>query len=294
MIDVYIALFMGLTLMFFALAEKYPEKRRLFLTLMYIAAGLGVMTKGPVAAALPALVFLIYLAAERRLRSVRQMMLIPGALIVAAIVLPWYLAIYSEHGWLYIKDFLLRDNLSRYTEPVWGPRRGYFFYLPVMLGDLFPWSWFLFAAIGAMVIPTFRKLLRSLRSQRQPAQANSSGEALEAAGSTLITSQTKLLLIWIAVMSSFTRYRATKKISISHPSTRQQRRWSASGWRQPFSGRRPTRQRLSGGSQRLWDCSILLLGGTVFYGFRGQRVRSARRDGCQAWLAFGGGMSFWH
>ena len=43
-------MFMALTLLFFALAERYPERRRLFLLLMYASVGLGVLTKGPVAA----------------------------------------------------------------------------------------------------------------------------------------------------------------------------------------------------------------------------------------------------
>ena len=52
-IDIYISMFMALTLLFFALAERYPDRRRLFLLLMYASVGLGVLTKGPVAAALP-------------------------------------------------------------------------------------------------------------------------------------------------------------------------------------------------------------------------------------------------
>ena len=67
-------------------------------------------------------------------------MLGPGLLIVLAIVSPWYAAVYSEHGWHYIKSFLLDDNISRYTQPVWGPRRSLFFYIPVLAGDLLPWS----------------------------------------------------------------------------------------------------------------------------------------------------------
>ena len=160
MIDVYIAMFMGLTLLFFALAERYPEKRRTFLALMYISVGLGIMTKGPVAAALPALAFLIYFAVTRQLSQIRKMMLISGALIVAAIVLPWYLAIYAQHGIGYIETFLLKDNLSRYTQPIWGPRRSIFFYIPVMLGDLFPWSLFLFAVILALIVPSLYRFFQ--------------------------------------------------------------------------------------------------------------------------------------
>ncbi len=145
-IDVYIALFMALVLMFFLMAEKYPHRRRTYLALMYASVGLGVMTKGPIAAALPALAFLVYLAAFKKLSRLREMMLPLGALIVALIVLPWYVAVYEQHGWGYIESFIFKDNFSRFTEPVWGPRRGVFFYLPVMLGDLFPWSLFLIIA----------------------------------------------------------------------------------------------------------------------------------------------------
>jgi 4-amino-4-deoxy-L-arabinose transferase-like glycosyltransferase len=143
MIDVYLAAFMALALLMFVLAERTPGRRRLYLTLMYVSVGLGVMTKGPVAAVLPAAALVIYLTIYRRFDKLRKMMLPTGFVIVAAIVLPWYIAIYSQHGWGYIETFILQDNFSRYTQAVWGPRRGLFFYLPALLGDFFPWSLFL-------------------------------------------------------------------------------------------------------------------------------------------------------
>src|SRR6185436_10995091 len=74
-IDVYISMFMGLTLLFFTLSERHPERRRMYLLLMYVAVGLGVLTKGPVAAALPGLVFALYLLVHRQLGRVRSMRL---------------------------------------------------------------------------------------------------------------------------------------------------------------------------------------------------------------------------
>ena len=74
-IDIYISMFMAGTLLFFALAERYPERRRLFLLLMYATVGLGVLTKGPVAAALPGLVFALYLVVHGELKRVREMMI---------------------------------------------------------------------------------------------------------------------------------------------------------------------------------------------------------------------------
>src|SRR6185436_2580591 len=99
MIDVYVSMFMALALLLFVLAEKHPEKRRLLLALMYASAGLGVLTKGPVAVFLPAVALIIYLIICRRLNTLRELMLPTGLLIVALIVLPWYVAIYAQHGW---------------------------------------------------------------------------------------------------------------------------------------------------------------------------------------------------
>ena len=149
-IDIWISAFLALTLAFFALSERQPARRRLYLALMYVSIGLGVLTKGPVAIALPALAFGLYLIVRRELRRVREMMIPLGVLIIAVIVVPWYAALYREHGWTYIQSFLISENVERFTQGV-GVRqhRGPWFYLPVVLSDSFPWSLLLFAAAAA-------------------------------------------------------------------------------------------------------------------------------------------------
>jgi 4-amino-4-deoxy-L-arabinose transferase-like glycosyltransferase len=150
-IDIYITMFMGLTLLFFALADRYPERRRLFLVLMYVSVGLGVLTKGPVAAVVPGLVFGVYLLVRRELPRVSEMMIPAGLGIVLAIVVPWYFVLYVRHGWTHIASFLLGENIARFTEGYGVDSvRGPLFYLPVLFSDSFPWSAFLFAsAVGS-------------------------------------------------------------------------------------------------------------------------------------------------
>jgi 4-amino-4-deoxy-L-arabinose transferase-like glycosyltransferase len=150
-IDIWITAFLSLTVMFFALSEQYPERRRRYLTLMYVSVALGVLTKGPVAIALPALAFAVYLAVRGELKRVTQMMIPLGLVILAVIIVPWYAALYHEHGWTYIKSFLINENVERFTSGV-GVRqhRGPWFYLPIVLSDSFPWSLLLpCAAIAA-------------------------------------------------------------------------------------------------------------------------------------------------
>jgi 4-amino-4-deoxy-L-arabinose transferase-like glycosyltransferase len=149
-IDIYISMFMALTLLFFALAERYPSRRRPFLLLMYAAVGLGVLTKGPVAAALPGLVFGLYLLLNGELKRVREMMIPAGTLVVAVLVLPWYAALYHRYGWTYISSFIRGENIARYTEGVGvQSSRGPWFYLPVVFTDSAPIALMLVGA-GAM------------------------------------------------------------------------------------------------------------------------------------------------
>jgi 4-amino-4-deoxy-L-arabinose transferase-like glycosyltransferase len=148
-IDIYTAAFLGLTLLFFVLAETEPTRRRQWLVAMYVAAGFGVLTKGPVAVLLPALVFTAYLFATGRLATIRRMLLPAGTLIVAVIVVPYYAALYAQHGWTYIKAFVVQENLARFAEGVGAPSRGPLFYLPVVFADLyFPWSLLLLAGLA--------------------------------------------------------------------------------------------------------------------------------------------------
>ena len=139
-IDVWITCFMALALAFFVMAERHPDQRRKWLICMYAAIGLGVMTKGPVALVLPALVCGLWLLLERRLGDLRRLMLVPGLLIVLAIVVPREVVVYAAHGWSRIADFWITENFGRYTSEMVAGERGPAFYLPVLFGDLFPWA----------------------------------------------------------------------------------------------------------------------------------------------------------
>ncbi len=145
-IDIYISMFMGLTLLFFALSERFPARRRLFLILMYASVGFGVLTKGPVAAVVPGLVFALYLLAHRELHRAKDMLIPLGTLIVLAIVVPWYAALYSRDGWTYIWSFFVGENVGRFAAGMGVEQsRGPGFYAPVIFTDSFPWSLFLIA-----------------------------------------------------------------------------------------------------------------------------------------------------
>jgi 4-amino-4-deoxy-L-arabinose transferase-like glycosyltransferase len=149
-IDIWITAFLSLTLTFFALSEHYPDRRRRYLVLMYVSIGLGVLTKGPVAIALPALAFALYFAGRRDLKRIGDVMIPLGLVILAVIVVPWYAALYHEYGWTYIKSFLVNENVERFTSGTGvGQHRAIWWYLPIVLSDSFPWSLLLPCAAAA-------------------------------------------------------------------------------------------------------------------------------------------------
>ena len=194
-IDIYITLFMAATLLFFALAERYPNRRRLFLALMYVSVGLGVLTKGPVAVALPGLVFFLYLFAHRELRRVTQMMVPAGALIVLAIVVPWYAALYARDGWTHIASFFVGENLGRFSDGIgFETDRGPEFYLGVLFSDGFPWALMLFPALAM-----WWRHRRPATEYRPPARIQS------------------LLFIWIAAITVFFSFSASKQDLYIYP-----------------------------------------------------------------------------
>jgi 4-amino-4-deoxy-L-arabinose transferase-like glycosyltransferase len=201
-IDIYISMFMALTLLFFALAERYPERRRAFLVLMYVSVGLGVLTKGPVAAALPALVFAVYLIVHRELGRVRRMLIPAGLLIVLAITVPWYAALYHRYGWTYITSFFVGENIARYTEGIGvETRRGPSFYIPVVFSDSFPWSLCLLGGAG-LWIADWRARRSAFVPQPGPGAATAASLAFRVR---------TLLWLWVLVTVGFFTFSAAKQ-----------------------------------------------------------------------------------
>jgi 4-amino-4-deoxy-L-arabinose transferase-like glycosyltransferase len=107
---------------------------------MYAAIGLGVLTKGPVALLLPAAVIGLWLLIEGRLAEIKTLSLPLGALVVLAIVVPWYAALHGRYGWDPIVSFFVGENVGRFANSMTTDRSPLFF-AGVLFGDiLLPWA----------------------------------------------------------------------------------------------------------------------------------------------------------
>ncbi len=107
-------------------------RRRHWVLLAGVLLGLALLAKGLVGAALflPLLWF-----ARREMRGL--FLLFTSAALVA---LPWYAAITLRHGMGFIRVFFLQHHLDRFTQPNLQHVQPFWFYVPVLLGLVFPWT----------------------------------------------------------------------------------------------------------------------------------------------------------
>ena len=125
-----------------------------------LGAGAGFLMKGPVALVVPAIVLLPILWRERRRMAIDWRGVALAVVIAAVVGLPWYVAMWLQHGDAYLKSFFLGDNLERFTTERFNDARPFWFYLPVLLGGLMPWSVFLIAFSTDALVRARRGLLR--------------------------------------------------------------------------------------------------------------------------------------
>ena len=111
-----------------------------------LGAGLGFLMKGPVAVVLPGLVLLPVWWRERRSIRLSTSGIAIAALVFAVVGLPWYAAMWRAHGNDYLRYFFLENNVERFTTSAYNEPRAIWFYVPIALGGLLPWSAYLVAA----------------------------------------------------------------------------------------------------------------------------------------------------
>ncbi len=103
-------------------------------------AGLATLAKGPLGLLLPLLVLGGYVLATREWHLARELVspLALGAFAVVAA--PWYIAILVDQGRHFIDVFILDHNLQRFSSTIHHHPGPFWYYLPILLVGLFPWS----------------------------------------------------------------------------------------------------------------------------------------------------------
>jgi 4-amino-4-deoxy-L-arabinose transferase-like glycosyltransferase len=125
-----------------ALVSTLEQERspRQFVIMAALGLGLGFLMKGPVGLIIPVLVIVPVLAIERRSIALTPSDIVLGFLVMIAVAVPWYVAMWITHGNAYLQSFFIGDNFERFATDRFNDPRPWWFYLPVVAGGLLPWT----------------------------------------------------------------------------------------------------------------------------------------------------------
>jgi 4-amino-4-deoxy-L-arabinose transferase-like glycosyltransferase len=139
-VDMVFAVFVSAALLCFL--WFYHLRKSAFLYTCSLCLALAFMTKGPLALVLVVPIIVMFLAWEHRLAMLSPKEIALALIILLALILPWYAAIYFREGWAYLQENVVRQNITRFFD-AWSHRRPVYYYLTTLPLDFFPWSLFL-------------------------------------------------------------------------------------------------------------------------------------------------------
>lgn len=141
-----------------------------YLWLAYAFLALGMLAKGPVAPFLAVLIVGFFAIAKADYGILRRTLSTPGILIFGLIALPWYIAVQLQNP-DFFHAFILQHNLERFSSNLYHHREPFWYYIPVVLLALLPWTVIAVAAIAETFRAWWSERREMLKSQEDELKA---------------------------------------------------------------------------------------------------------------------------
>ena len=141
-LDMGITFFLTVAMLSYALARRVdipPWAQRNWMLLAWAAAAFAVLSKGLVGVVIPGLALAVYLAAERDLSALRRLHWMAGLALFAAIAVPWFVLV-QERNPEFFRFFFVREHFERYLLPDHHRPGPWWYFAPVVLVGLLPWT----------------------------------------------------------------------------------------------------------------------------------------------------------
>jgi len=146
-IDTTLTFCMTATLGFFLLASRREESRKgLYYHLFYLFAALTVLAKGLIGIVLPGAIVFLYLLCTKRWSLLREMRLPTGICLFLAACVPWFVLV-SLRNPEFPRFFFIHEHFDRFLTKAHGRYQPPWFFIPVVLGGMIPWTFFLPATV---------------------------------------------------------------------------------------------------------------------------------------------------
>jgi 4-amino-4-deoxy-L-arabinose transferase-like glycosyltransferase len=117
----------------------YESESYLDLAIFYVFLALGMLAKGPVAPLLAAVIIGLFATAKHDFPLLLRTLWIPGILLFCAVSLPWYVAVQIRNP-DFLRVFILEHNLARFGTNLYHHPEPFWYFIPVTLIGLIPWT----------------------------------------------------------------------------------------------------------------------------------------------------------
>ena len=147
-LDMAVSVLMSATLFCFILGVREPPgaRRRWLFYGVYAGAALATLTKGLIGFLVPGAIMFLWLAVFDQWRRLRPFYLPTGVLLFVAIAAPWHLlAAQRNDAWAHF--YFIHEHWERFTTTEHGRFQPWWYFIPIVLGGLFPWVGFLWPAV---------------------------------------------------------------------------------------------------------------------------------------------------
>jgi len=124
--------------------------KKMYLAIFYASMALGMLAKGPVAPFLAAAIIVLFAAVIREWRLILKTAWLPGIALFCVMALPWYVAVQLRNP-QFFREFILEHNLARFSSNLYHHPEPFWYYVPVILIGLVPWTVFVIAAFAQTV-----------------------------------------------------------------------------------------------------------------------------------------------
>lgn len=147
-LDLAVSVLMSGALWCFYLVFVKNEQRnqRVLIYLMYAFAALACLTKGLIGFILPSFVAFLWIALTKQWKKIKEILYIPGLLVFLLIFLPWHILVcFKNHDFFHF--YFIVEHFLRYTTSMHGRYQPNWFFIPIILIGLLPWTGFSLVAI---------------------------------------------------------------------------------------------------------------------------------------------------
>ena len=148
-LDMGVTFFITLGIFSLLLAQKEEQdaQRRNWMLLAWAALALAVLSKGLMGVILPGAALFLYSAFNRDIVIWKRMHWISGLLVFLLIAVPWFVLVIKANP-EFFQRFFIYEHFERFTTKVHGRYQPWYYFVPILLLGMLPWTALMFDALA--------------------------------------------------------------------------------------------------------------------------------------------------